>query len=43
VTLHEITLFQPNFKDDLPQQLLKDVKGQVTFWEDHVNMQKTSS
>jgi len=43
VTLRETTLFQPNFKDDLPQQLLKDVKGQITFWEDHANMQKTSS
>jgi hypothetical protein len=38
VTLHETTLFQPHFKEDLPQLLLKDVKGQFTIWEDRVNI-----
>jgi hypothetical protein len=43
VTLHETILFQPNFKDDLPQLLLKDVKGPFTLWEDNVNMRNASS
>jgi hypothetical protein len=43
VTIRETTLFQLNFKDDLSQLLLKDVKGQFTLWEDHANMQKASS
>jgi hypothetical protein len=41
VMLPETTLFQPNLKDDPPQLLLKDVKGQFTLWQG-ANMWKTS-
>ncbi len=33
VTFLKTTLFQPNFKGDHPQLLLKNVKGQFTLWE----------
>jgi hypothetical protein len=42
VILLKTTLFQPNFKDDPPQQLLKDVKGQFTLLEG-ANVWKASS
>jgi hypothetical protein len=41
VMLPETTLFQPNLKDDPPQLLLKDMKGQFTLWQG-ANMWKTS-
>ncbi len=32
VMFPKITLIFPNMKDDLPELLLKDVKGQFTLW-----------
>jgi hypothetical protein len=37
--LLKTSLMFPNSKDDLPQLLLKDVKGQFTLWEG-ANMRK---
>jgi hypothetical protein len=39
VMLPETSLMFPNSKDDLPQLLFKDVKGQFTLWEGAI-MQK---